>query len=189
MRCAKCGAFSARIICENCLKILREPPVGMRFLGEFRVYYFYKYSEISDLIASKHKMHGHFVFEILAKICFEKFAQSFEFGEKISAVALDDNVRSGYSHTAILVKFLRSKEIKPIYGALRAQNNVKYAGKSLKFRQENPRRFKLLKNVNSPVILVDDLVTTGTSMLEAKKVLEKDGIHVLFGLSLADARE
>ncbi|EAL3832073.1 ComF family protein, partial [Campylobacter upsaliensis] len=38
-------------------------------------------------------------------------------------------------------------------------------------------------------ILVDDIVTTGSSILEAKKILEKNKISVLFALVLADAKD
>ncbi|EAL9099540.1 ComF family protein, partial [Campylobacter jejuni] len=50
------------------------------------------------------------------------------------------------------------------------------------------RNYKLLKTIHEPVILVDDIVTTGSSLLEAKKVLEENKISVLFALVLADAK-
>ncbi|EAI9629818.1 ComF family protein, partial [Campylobacter coli] len=63
-----------------------------------------------------------------------------------------------------------------------------YSGKSLKFRQDNKRKFKLLKKINNPVILVDDIVSSGSSLLEAKQFLEKNKISVLFAVVLADAK-
>ncbi|EAI5445911.1 ComF family protein, partial [Campylobacter coli] len=65
---------------------------------------------------------------------------------------------------------------------------LKYSGKSLKFRQDNKRKFKLLKKINNPVILVDDIVSSGSSLLEAKQFLEKNKISVLFAVVLADAK-
>lgn len=88
-----------------------------------------------------------------------------------------------------MAKALNSSEIKPIYNALRANSDVKYSGKSLKFRLQNKRDFKILKKINKPVILVDDLITTGSTMKEAFKVCQKAGINALFGLTLADAKE
>ncbi|HEB7569849.1 TPA: ComF family protein, partial [Campylobacter coli] len=67
-------------------------------------------------------------------------------------------------------------------------NHLKYSGKSLKFRQDNKRNFKLLKKINNPVILVDDIVSSGSSLLEAKQFLEKNKISVLFAVVLADAK-
>lgn len=39
------------------------------------------------------------------------------------------------------------------------------------------------------MILVDDVVTTGLSLLEARELLEKNNIEVLFALVLANAKE
>ncbi|EAI8513076.1 ComF family protein, partial [Campylobacter coli] len=53
---------------------------------------------------------------------------------------------------------------------------------------DNKRKFKLLKKINNPVILVDDIVSSGSSLLEAKQFLEKNKISVLFAVVLADAK-
>lgn len=189
MLCANCGAFSFSIICSKCTKHLEFGEVGKRTFGDFCVYYFFKFDSISRLLYSKYHLHGLFVFNKLAKISFKIFAKNAKFNQTINAIPIDDNPINSYSHSAILAKALKSEFIKPKFGLLHAQNQIKYAGKSLKFRQTHPRKFKLNSPISNPVILVDDIVTTGTSMLEAKKVLEKHGVNVLFGLVLADARE
>ena len=47
---------------------------------------------------------------------------------------------------------------------------------------------EILKKITEPVILVDDIVTTGTTILEARDTLQKAGTRVLFALVLADAK-
>lgn len=188
MRCVQCNELSFRFLCTHCRRILSEFETNTRIIDGFKVYSFYKYDDIKKLIYSKHHLYGSFIFNALAKLSFGKFANSFKFGANISAVPLDDNVRSGYSHTAILAKALKNTEIKPAYMTIRAKNQIKYSGKSLEFRQKNPRDFVLLKNLNTPVILVDDIITTGTSMKEAKNLLIKNNVLPLFGLVLADAK-
>lgn len=127
---------------------------------------------------------------MLAKLSFYRFREYFKPTSIINAVALDDRVEDGlYSHSAILAHFLKDGFIKPIFGALQAQNPVKYSGKSLEFRQKHKRNFKLLKPITHPVILVDDIVTTGSSLLEAKEFLKRNKIEVLFALVLADAKD
>lgn len=127
---------------------------------------------------------------MLARLSFHRFREFFTPNSTLNAIALDDRVENMlYSHSAILAHSLKSAHIRPIFGALHAQNRVKYSGKSLEFRRKNKRNFKLLKPVFSPVILVDDIVTTGSSLLEAKEFLEKNEIQVLFGLVLADAKD
>ncbi|CZE47301.1 ComF family protein [Campylobacter geochelonis] len=189
MRCVKCGRISLAIICKNCKEILRELSPKKREISGLNVYSFYAYSEIKELIHSKHHLHGLFVYKILANLSFVNFAKTYKFNQQINAIAIDDNVKSGYSHTAILAKALQTDEIMPIYGALRASSSVKYSGKSLSYRLKHKRGFKLEKQINFPVILVDDIVTTGTTLLEASEICKKNGINVLFALVLANAKE
>ncbi|KAB0614435.1 ComF family protein [Campylobacter hyointestinalis] len=189
MRCLKCGSFTFKFICKNCKMVLSEFESRARDIDGFKVYSFYKYGDIKPLIYSKHQMHGHFVFRELAKLSFSKFADTFKFKSVVNIIALDDQTSSGYSHTAVLAHSMKSEFLKPIYGALRATNRVKYQGKTLEFRKNNPRNFKLLKEISNPIILVDDIITTGSSMKEAKNLLLSCGKLPLFGLVLADARE
>ncbi|EAK0466855.1 ComF family protein [Campylobacter upsaliensis] len=191
MRCINCHSFTLLAFCDSCLKELSEQSWGVRKLeNDFKVYYFYKYSEIKHLLHSKHKFYGYFVFKFLAKLTFAKFHQIFKPQTKLNAIALDDRVKKGlYSHAAILARALKSPFIKPVFAALHAQNKVSYSGKSLEFRRKNKRNFKLLKEIKYPVILVDDIITTGSSILEAKEILEKNKICVLFALVLADAKD
>ncbi|EEO7742099.1 ComF family protein [Campylobacter upsaliensis] len=191
MRCINCHSFTLLAFCDSCLKELSEQSWGVRKLeNDFKVYYFYKYSEIKHLLHSKHKFYGYFVFKFLAKLTFAKFHQIFKPQTKLNAIALDDRVKKGlYSHAAILARALKSPFIKPVFAALHAQNKVSYSGKSLEFRRKNKRKFKLLKEIKYPVILVDDIITTGSSILEVKEILEKNKICVLFALVLADAKD
>ncbi|EAI5601854.1 ComF family protein [Campylobacter upsaliensis] len=191
MRCINCHSFTLLAFCDSCLKELSEQSWGVRKLeNDFKVYYFYKYSEIKHLLHSKHKFYGYFVFKFLAKLTFAKFHQIFKPQTKLNAIALDDRAKKGlYSHAAILARALKSPFIKPVFAALHAQNKVSYSGKSLEFRRKNKRKFKLLKEIKYPVILVDDIITTGSSILEAKEILEKNKICVLFALVLADAKD
>lgn len=191
MRCFNCGAFALLDLCDLCVSELGEFSLGTRILeDDFKVYHFYKYSEIRHFVLSKHKFYGYFALNALAKISFAKFKDFFAPNEFVNAVPLDDKVQKGlYSHAAILAKNLKSPFIKPIYRVLHAKNEVKYSGKSVEFRRKNKRKYELLKKPKFPVILVDDIITTGLSLLEAKKLLEKHDIRVLFGLVLADARE
>lgn len=170
MKCLNCGAFTLLAFCEICEFELAELSPTKRNIraknGEkFPVYAFYKYSEIRHLILSKHKFYGYFVYNFLAKLSFAKFKDFFSPQTELCAIALDDRVENLlYSHTAILLKHLKSPLIKPLFAALWAQNKIKYSGKSEAFRQNNKRKFKLLKKPSVPVILVDDLITTGTSL-------------------------
>ena len=136
----------------------------------------------------KYKYHpfGSRIFEILAKNSFKKFAEVYT--EKIYSIGIDDNTKKGYSHTAILNHALKSQSITPLYKKLIAKNNITYAGKDLEFRLNNPRDFIYMGEKNIDVILVDDVVTTGTTLNEAKEILKKYDVNISFCLVLVDKR-
>ena len=189
MKCLTCENLSFSIICKTCQKSLLTPAFHKREISKnFFNYSFYAFSDIEDLISSKYYFHGDRVYNLLAKISFHKFAINFNYKENILAIPIDDHTRHDFSHTAILAHHLLSQNIKPLYNVLKATKIVKYAGKDLEFRKNNPRKFKVNKIKNQTVILCDDLITTGSTILEAKKALEKENNKGLFSLTLADAK-
>lgn len=189
MKCTSCDKLSLQIICKTCQTTLLAPNFYKKELEkDFFVYSFYDYKDLEDLIQSKYHFYGDRVFNILAKLSFAKFAENFHFSSEVLAIPIDDHTRHNFSHTAILAKHLESKIIIPKYNCLKATNIVKYAGKDLEFRQKNPRKFKSIDVVNKNIILCDDLITTGETIKQAKKTLEKKENEVLFSLTLADAK-
>lgn len=189
MRCITCENISLSIICKNCQNNFLNISLQKRELEkDFFVYSFYKYEEIKEFLNTKYEFYGDRVYNILAKHSFEKFASNFTFEEKVVAISVDDDTSHQFSQSAILVNNLKSKIIIPKYSTLKATNKVKYAGKSLEFRKTNKRKFIYNGKSDLKVILVDDIVTTGLTLLEAKEILEKNGCEVLFALTLSDAR-
>ena len=155
---------------------------------DFFVYSFYPYDDLKLLLNTKYEFYGDKIFNILAKLSLEKFANNFKFSNNIYAIPIDDHTRHEFSQTAILTKKLKSSCITPIFNTLKANKIIKYAGKNLEFRKKNKRDFIYNGKKNIKVILVDDLVTTGTTILEAKKALEESNCEVLFALTISDAR-
>lgn len=187
MRCLSCECFSFSLICKKCQNTYLKPAFFKREIEkDFFVYSFYEYDQIKDLLNSKYYFHGDKIFNTLAKLSFKIFSKNFTY-KNTKAIPIDDHTRHHFSQSAILAKHLHSTNIKTIYSTLKAKNIVKYAGKDLKFRKSNPRNFKYNGKENLQVILVDDIVTTGTTILEAKRVLEHYNCNVLFALTLSDA--
>ncbi|BAF69551.1 ComF family protein [Nitratiruptor sp. SB155-2] len=188
MRCLLCQDFSWQIICRTCQTNLLKPTIKRRkILDQFEVISFYEYSEIAPLLHTKHHYIGASVFTIMARNSFAMFGKHFD--QKATAVAIDDRIkRSGYSHTAILANALKSAVIQVCYGVLRAKNDVSYSGKSLQYRLNHPRGFEY-KGPKTDIILVDDIVTTGTTLKEAYSEVKRRGANPLFALTLADAQE
>jgi competence protein ComFC len=122
----------------------------------------------------------------LADLSFKKFTKEFHTQERYVAIGIDDNIKNGYAHTAILNHALKSYNIKPRYNRLRATSNISYSGKSKLFREQNPRNFQLKNFKEKRVILVDDIITTGTTLNEAIKTVQQANKDVVFCLTLTD---
>jgi len=188
MRCLSCHKLSIYTFCTLCKEKLLKPSVTKRNLGSLEVYSFFKYQNIEDLLLTKHTPQGFNVYKALARLSFKPFVKEFMSKENgdIYVVGIDENVRSGYSHVALLTNEMRHKNIKIQHAKLMAKSKINYSGKSFQFRLENPREFVYTGLKNIEVILIDDIVTTGTTLKEAREVLNKSGIEVLFALTLAD---
>jgi len=189
MKCLMCESLSLAHICTDCQERLLKPSLSKRQLPcGVQVISFYKYKDIKELLHTKHTDLGYYIYTILSNLSLKKFATGFELEEKVFSLAIDDNIQSGYSHTAILNNSLESHSIKPLHSKLRATKNISYSGKTLQYRKNNPREFQMKKFKGENIILVDDIITTGTTLCEAVGVAKKEGKEVLFCLTLADAR-
>jgi competence protein ComFC len=168
-----------------------KPNITKRAIGELDVYSFYKYSGIENMLLTKHTGLGYRVFGALAKITFKTFINEFTSNDtrKIYIIGIDEKVKNGYSHVALLTNSMKTKYSKVLPASLLSTNDIKYSGKTLQFRLENPRNFTYRGKNNIDVILIDDIITTGTTLQEARKVLEQNGVNVLFAMTLADAKE
>ncbi|WP_434636599.1 ComF family protein [Sulfurimonas sp. NW7] len=188
MKCIVCESYAFTHICSACQTNFLSPALYRRKLPNGTdILSFYKYEEIKELLFTKHTDIGFYIYTILAKLSFKKFAKEFHTKEKYISLAIDDKSTSGYSHTALLNHALKTYNIRPLYNKLRAQNSVSYSGKSKQFRQENPRNFQLKKfKDDESIILVDDIVTTGQTLAQACTKVEEQGQTVSFCLTLTD---
>ncbi|MBA1421369.1 MAG: ComF family protein [Epsilonproteobacteria bacterium] len=191
MRCYSCSKLSLFILCEVCVKQLFPTEISTRTIGTLDVISFYKYTTLEFLLHTKHKPEGYRIYKALAKMTMKPFIEEFVEADDrlVYIVGVDEYVKSGYAHVALLTRAMKTKYSKPLHSALMAQNRVNYSGKDLQFRLANPRNFRYTGKQNIDVILVDDIITTGITLQEAQKVLMENGVNVLFALTLADVEE
>ncbi|MDX1809772.1 MAG: ComF family protein [Sulfurospirillaceae bacterium] len=188
MRCLLCLDYSLHVICKNCLKTILKPTLQKRILDDgFVVYSFYKYSELSKLLHTKHTYIGAKVFSQLSDNAILPFLKTVNI-EDVYLLPVDDHTRGGYSHTAVMAQAVKDY-VKPIFGSLRAKNKIRYSGQKLNIRKTQKRNFRLSCKEGINVILLDDIVTSGHTLMEAREICEKHNINVLFAITLADARE
>jgi len=188
MRCLSCHRLSIATFCKICHEKLLQPTITKRTVNGLEVYSFFKYQHIQDLLLTKHTPQGFKVYKALAKLSFKLFMKNFikNSYSNVYLIGVDECVKSGYSHVALLTHEMKGEKVEVLHAKLLATNRVKYAGKSFQYRVEHPRAFEYSGLNNIEVILIDDIITTGTTLKEAKKVLEKQGVEVLFALTLAD---
>ena len=190
MKCLLCSSWSLSHICKACKAENLEPSFYKRKIrSNINVYSFYKYREIEKLLHTKHTDLGFYIYSILAKIAFTRFSENFSFEESVASLGIDEHVKHGYSHTAILNRALKSSHIHPHFNRLIATSRETYSGKSFQYRLLHPRRFEVKPFQEKYVILVDDIVTTGMTLTQAVEALEREGKEVLFCLTLADAEK
>ena len=191
MRCYSCSKISFSIVCKKCKEQLFGTTIGTRTIGTLDVISFYKYSALESLLLTKHKPEGYRIYKALAKMTMKPFIKEFiEADDRVVyIVGVDEYVKSGYAHVALLTRSMKTKHSIPLHSALMARNRVNYSGKDLQFRLANPRDFVYTGKPNIDVILVDDIITTGITLQEAQKVLIQSGVNVLFALTLADVEE
>jgi len=182
-----CEKFSLKHICRTCQKNYLTPSLYKRHLQDGTLLIsFYKYEDIKEFLFTKHTDIGFHIYTIMAQKSFQKFAKDFFPKEQYLSIAIDDIVSDDYSHTAILNRHLHSHYIKQKYSIIRAKNRVSYSGKSREFRLKNPRNFHIKPFKEREVIVVDDIVTTGSTLLEAIQTLKDQGKETLFCLTLCD---
>ena len=188
MKCLLCESLSLTHICHSCQELFLTPSIYKRkILNNIEVLSFYKYNDIKNLLHTKHTDLGYYIYNILAKNSLEKFANNFKYTQILTSIAIDDKIKNGYSHTAILNKIMNSEYIKPQFNKLRASNSISYSGKSKEFRLLNPRNFEINGLIENDIILIDDIITTGSTLTQAIQCLKNNKKEVLFCLTLADA--
>lgn len=186
MKCLLCGNWNLKgILCSCCFPDLS---LGVRLVDDLKVYSFYAFSDVELLMHYKYLPVGSRVFTLLSRKAREYFSQNINFDDQAFSIGVDDcvEVKRGYSHTGVMIRAFR-ESITPIYGALKANNSVSYAGKSLQFRLSNPKEFQT-KLKSKKLILFDDVITTGTTLKSARQCLQSQNNEILFALTLCDAR-
>ena len=125
MRCFSCSKLSIPILCKKCIEQLFVPEVSSRKVGTLDVISFFKYSTLETLLHSKHKPEGYRIYKALANMTMKPFIK--EFVESDDIVSIDEYVKSGYAHVALLTQSMRTKHSMPQYCSLMAQNRVNYS--------------------------------------------------------------
>lgn len=105
----------------------------VRVLEGVSVYSFYAYSEIEELIKSKYALIGSRILPLLSQKAgteFVKILQEQGLNIPLYGIAIDDKIKSFYSHSAALLKGFCQGNLKPTYGRLRLIMLFRMPGKA-----------------------------------------------------------
>ncbi|NPA27471.1 MAG: ComF family protein [Epsilonproteobacteria bacterium] len=194
MRCFSCDSFSIEPICKSCVKDFLTPHIITREIDGVEVISFFDYFLINEYIKSKYSASGYRIYKFFGKKFFNPFLKEYIKNlsiQRVYLIGVDGSLNRGYSNVALLLRYgsLGIKNLKPLYNALRAKRKVQYAGKPLEFRLKNPREFVYKGPKNIEAILVDDTITTGTTLKEAIAILKENSVNIHFALTLASTQD
>lgn len=181
-RCLICSRPSERNKCKDCLWWEHLPE---RDTIQFN-YSVYHYNNFMKEIISRWKYRGDgalgYIFQNVFAANFGKIRSSLPKNIVAVPIPLSEprQLERGFNQAAMLAKFLpvRSMEI------LERSTSEKQSKKTRNERIQSVNPFIVEKAINKPVILVDDIYTTGTTLRHAGKVLLEQGCPFVCALTL-----
>lgn len=133
----------------------------------------------------------------------EIFQKAFKFSPILVPIPLSAKRlrKRGYNHSKLLAEGLsKSLNLKLVEALQRTKDTKSQFGLKLKDRKENIKdAFSIIPNIpafaqpppklrpagKADILLVDDILTTGSTLLEAARILKKNGANKVYGLTLA----
>lgn len=208
--CPKCFSylsFDVKVICLYCkrptIDSLTHPGCIRKYTidGTFSSIPYNKTAQ--KLIYNfKYKPYLSSLSEFLGNLLYESLIQNENFGNVLSSKKIKKWIlipiplypskfrRRGYNQAEILAKELGKRFDIPTQNLLERTRETKTQfGLKLPERKKNIRgafKFNLDKfEAKTGVFLVDDIVTTGSTLMEASKILKRNGAQKVIGITLA----
>lgn len=181
-RCLKCSRESGDEICFDCIrweKLTQEDPLLFN-------HSIFQYNSFMQEVIAKWKYRGDYVLgELFRPYLQTAFRKKFSKEKKeliaipipLSEARIDER---GFNQAEMLAHFL------PIQtkSAFTRTDSEKQSKKNRKERMAANNPFSLIEKINTPVLLVDDIYTTGTTLRHAAELLKLHGCPSVYALTL-----
>ncbi|SFA88148.1 competence protein ComFC [Lentibacillus halodurans] len=182
-RCVKCSRLSEKEMCPDCMhwerSLSQEDPLTWN-------YSVFSYNEAMKEMITRWKYRGDYCLGKAFEMEYRKaFKRNFSFLPK-EAVAVpiplsEERMHErGFNQSKMLASFLPLKR-KDILTRIHGEKQSK---KTRRQRVTAVNPFQMKGSINNPVILADDIYTTGTTLRHAATALKKHGCPAVYALTL-----
>ncbi|MGM8364581.1 ComF family protein [Virgibacillus sp. W0181] len=173
-RCKGCSRESTVDVCPDCLWWERQSDKGDPLTFNISIYV---YNEKMKEIISAWKYRGDYclaaAFKSIFKETFSANLPRFNKNALIVPIPLTEEryLLRGFNQAHVLATYLPL----PIHEILHRSGSEKQSKKTRQERLSVNNPFKIATTINKPVILVDDIYTTGTTLRHAARLLKQNG--------------
>lgn len=186
-RCPICGEKLEKFnLCKNCLDNLEfDPNHSYKIDGLRDVLVSFQYSGIGKELIKKFKFNGElFLDQIIGDLMIEKLFKTSYLSEfsNITYVPMTKKKKSirGFNQSKILAQYIaKNLDLNLIESFEKIRSTKEQVGLDKNDRQKNIKDAFVIKNYSSDIIIVDDVITTGSTIRELVKLTSKEGIKTL----------
>nr|WP_240795421.1 ComF family protein [Aquibacillus halophilus] len=182
--CLKCSRLSDETICSDCVKWENDPTwQGVLSFNQS----VYSYNPMLRDVVTKWKYRGDYllrdIFQYTFKDVFDDRFVKWEKEAIIVPIPLSEErmLERGFNQAESLAQLLKLPYQKP----LSRVHGEKQSKKTRKERIDSKNPFEIKVQVSHPVILIDDIYTTGMTLRHAAKLLKNQGCPEVFAFTLA----
>lgn len=186
--CEKCGRASKRdFICDDCIAWEQNP--RYKNILEYNRALF-TYNDKMKEIVYRWKYRGDYeLVHIFKPYIAKQFTQLYP-SKKFPVVPIpltEDRMHErGFNQAEAIARLIHLQFRNPVIHALirREDSHEKQSKKSRQERIQAKNPFILKRSINKPIILVDDIYTTGTTIHHAAKIIKEAGCPAVYSFTL-----
>lgn len=186
--CPNCGRLQRQqTICNDCLQWKNTPPFETNLAFNRALF---TYNDKMKEIIYRWKYRGDYeLVEIFSPYILNKFSTLYTVN-KVTLVPIpltserleERRFNQAEAITSIIQEHFQLPVVHALTRKLEHAEKQSKKSKEQRFQAQNP--FKLTKSLNMPIILIDDIYTTGTTIRHAAKLFKDAGCPIVYSFTL-----